>query len=58
MSKRTQMGLWIFGLPFVISAALEFLPQWLSFPILLLGTMQWLGACVTLTELKDKEDAA
>jgi hypothetical protein len=56
MSKRTQMCLWILGLPFVISAALEFLPKWLSFPVLLLGIMQWLGACITLTELKGKNN--
>lgn len=55
MSRKNQMGLWIFGLPFVISAALEFLPQWLSFPVLLLGTMQWLGACITLAELTKEE---
>jgi len=58
MSKRNQMGLWIFGLPFVILAALEFLPFWLAAPIVLLGMMQWFGACITLAELKGKEDAS
>ena len=56
MSKRTQMNLWIFGLPFVISASVEFLPFWLSAPIVILGTMQWAGACITLIELKKEEE--
>jgi len=56
MSKRNQMVLWIFGLPFVISAALEFLPFWLAAPIVLLGMMQWLGACITLAGLKKEEE--
>ena len=56
MSKKNQMGLWIYGLPFVISAALEFLPFWLSAPIMLLGTMQWLGACVTLVKLTEEKE--
>jgi len=47
--------LWIFGLPFVISAAIEFLPAWVYWPIALLGAMQWLGACITIAELKGKE---
>lgn len=55
MSRRNQMALWIFGLPFVISAAIEFLPAWVYWPIALLGAMQWLGACTTLVELKGKE---
>jgi len=46
------MGLWIFGLPFVISAAIEFLPAWVYLPIALLGAMQWIGACITLNTLK------
>jgi hypothetical protein len=56
MSKRNQMVLWIFGLPFVISASVEFLPAWVSWPIAFLGAMQWLGACTTLAEL-NKEKA-
>jgi hypothetical protein len=56
MSKRNQMVLWIFGLPFVISAAIEFLPAWVYWPIALLGAMQWLGACTMLVELKGKEE--
>jgi len=56
MSKRKQMVLWIFGLPFVISASIEFLPFWLSAPIVLLGAMQWLGAGITLAELTKEEE--
>ena len=59
MSKRNQMVLWIFGLPFFISAAIEFLPAWVSWPIAFLGAMQWLGAWVTLAELnKEKAEEA
>ena len=55
MSKEDKMGLWIFGLPFVISASVEFLPFWLSAPIVILGTLQWGGACITLVELKKEK---
>jgi hypothetical protein len=55
MSKKNKMGLWIFGLPFVISAAIEFLPAWVYWPIALLGAMQWIGACILLNkELENK----
>jgi hypothetical protein len=56
MSKRNRMVLWIFSLPFFISAAIEFLPAWVCWPIALLGAMQWLGACITLAELTRKEE--
>jgi ABC-type microcin C transport system permease subunit YejE len=56
MSKRNQMVLWVFGLPFVISAAIEFLPFWLAAPIAFLGAVQWLGACIALAELIRKEE--
>jgi hypothetical protein len=39
-------------LPFVISAAVEFLPAWVYWPIALLGGMAWLGACVNLAEME------
>jgi CRISPR/Cas system-associated protein Csm6 len=56
MSKRNQMVLWIFSLPFVISAAIEFLPFWLTIPVVLLGMMQWLSACITLAKLDNEEE--
>jgi len=51
MSKRNQMLLWIVGLPFVASTAMEFMPFWLAWPITFLSAVQWFGACAILVEL-------
>ena len=50
MTKKQRAYLHIIALPFVISAAVEFLPAWVYWPIALLGGMVWLGACVILAE--------
>ena len=56
MNTRNLMLLWVFSLPFVISASIEFLPFWLAAPIVLLGVMQWCGACITLARLNEEEE--
>jgi len=53
MNKKQRAYLHIFVMPFVISAAIEFLPAWLYLPISLLGGMMWLGACAILAESGD-----
>lgn len=55
MTKKTKMGLWIVGLPFVVSTSNEFLPFWLAWPITLICIMQWIGACIVLTECKEQQ---
>ena len=50
MKKGTQLLLMFFSLPFVVSASIEFLPQWLSWPIGVIATMFWVG---TLREIQD-----
>lgn len=40
-------------LPFVISAACEFLPRWVALPSILVGSMLWLGTCALIM---DKEE--
>jgi hypothetical protein len=52
MTKKQRAYLHIITLPFVISAAVEFLPAWVYWPIALLGGMAWLGACVNLAEME------
>jgi hypothetical protein len=44
----------IFLLPFAFSAAIQFLPLWLSVPIAFLCGAFWLGAVVTLRYLPPK----
>ena len=50
MTKKQRAYLHIIALPFVISAAVEFLPAWLYWPTSLICAMAWVGACVMLTE--------
>ena len=50
MTKKQRAYLHIITLPFVISAAVEFLPAWLYWPVGLLGGMAWIGACAILNE--------
>jgi hypothetical protein len=49
MTKKQRAYLHIMILPFDISAAVEFLPAWVYWPIALLGGIAWFGACVILT---------
>ena len=50
MSKKLRLHLYILFTPFVVGAAIEFLPFWLAWPITLLGVMTWLGSCAILAE--------
>jgi hypothetical protein len=50
MTRKRSAYLHIISLPFVISAAFEFLPTWLYWPIALIGGMAWFGACLMLIE--------
>jgi len=50
MTRQRRAYLHIITLPFVISAAVEFLPAWLYWPTSLICAMAWVGACVMLTE--------
>ena len=50
MNKKLRLQLYILFTPFVVGAAIEFLPFWLAWPIALLGVMTWLGSCVILAE--------
>ena len=50
MTRKQRAYLHIIILPFVISAAVEFLPTWLIWPVALLGGMAWIGACAILNE--------
>jgi hypothetical protein len=50
MTKKQRAYLHIIILPFVISAAVEFFPAWLYWPIALIGGMAWIGACGILIE--------
>jgi hypothetical protein len=50
MTRKRSAYLHIISLPFVISAAFEFLPTWLYCPIALIGGIAWFGACLMLIE--------
>jgi len=50
MTRKNKATLHVLFWPFAISAALEFLPAWLYWPIWLLGAMTWIGACLILAE--------
>jgi 4-hydroxybenzoate polyprenyltransferase len=51
-----QKTFWaIFLLPFVFSAAIQFLPVWLSVPIAFLCGSFWIGAVCVLAKLPPKE---
>ena len=42
--------------PFVVGAALEFLPTWLSFPMTFIVSIFWLGTMVQIGEYKRSKD--
>lgn len=50
MSIKLLAYLHILFTPFVVSAAIEFLPFWLAWPVVLLGSMTWIGSCIILAE--------
>jgi len=53
VKRKTNAYLHIITLPFVVSAAFEFLPAWLYWPIALIAGMTWLGACGMLIEKEE-----
>jgi hypothetical protein len=53
-SPRQKIFWAIFLLPFAFSAAIQFLPTWLSVPTAFLCGAFWLGAIVTLNYLPPK----
>lgn len=53
MKNKTSIALYLFVTPFVVSASIEFLPGWLSWPISTLGGMVWIGSFCLLTGKKD-----
>lgn len=50
MTRKQNAFLHIIVLPFVVSAAFEFLSTWLFWPITLLSVMAWIGACGIVAE--------
>jgi len=50
MNKKLRLHLYILFTPFVVGAAIEFLPFWLAWPIAFLGAFGWLGSCAILAE--------
>ena len=50
MNKKRRAHLYILFTPFVVAAAIEFLPFWLAWPVGLLGAMTWIGACIIVVE--------
>jgi len=58
MTRKRSAYIRIITLPFIISAAFEFLPAWLYWPIALIGGMSFWGSCVILCEKENKNDAS
>jgi hypothetical protein len=54
MTRKRKAYLHLIILPFVISAAVEFLPAWVYWPIALIGGMAWFGACAILAEKENQ----
>jgi hypothetical protein len=54
MNKKLRLHLYILFTPFVVGAAIEFLPPWLAWPIVFLGVVTWLGSCLMYGE-EDKK---
>lgn len=53
---KKSYTLQIFTLPFLISAAINFLPAWVWIPFVVLASMQWLGALIlSVGELRKQE---
>lgn len=50
MTEKQRAYLHLIILPFIISAAIEFCPAWVYWPITFLGCLGWVGACVILKE--------
>ena len=50
MKESTRLMLLFLSMPFVMSASIEFLPPWLSWPVGVIAAMFWVG---TLLEIRD-----
>jgi hypothetical protein len=48
MKKSSEMLLIFVAIPFIVSAAGEFLPSWLSVPIMVIGAFVWVGNLVEI----------
>ena len=46
--------MYVFVTPFIVSASIEFMPGWLSWPIAILGGMVWIGSLFLVQEKKEK----
>ena len=55
--KLIALGIVIVG-PFVVTASIEFLPLWLSAPIVLLASIFWLGTMKQIGEYAKERDEA
>ncbi len=56
MTRKRSAYLHIVTMPFIVSAAIEFLPAWLYWPIALICGMSWLGACAILAEKEQEHE--
>ena len=50
MKNKLSPLIYILVTPFVVSASIEFLPGWLSWPIALLGGVHWFGSLLLLNK--------
>lgn len=55
--KIIALAIVIIG-PFLVTASMEFLPWWLSAPIVLLVVIFWFGTMVQIGEYAKEKDAA
>jgi len=55
--KLIALGIVIVG-PFVVTASLEFLPWWLSAPIVLLTAIFWLGTMKQIGDYCESKEQA
>jgi hypothetical protein len=46
--KKWITLMYVFVTPFIVSASIEFMPSWLSWPIALLGGILWAGSLILL----------
>jgi len=53
MKQKIELMASVFILPFVVSASIEFLPGWLSWPISVLSAMIWVGSLMLIQEKND-----
>jgi hypothetical protein len=49
-TRKRIANAYLFGIPFVVCAALEFTPWWISYPVVFLGILKWLNETIVITE--------